>query len=46
LKKNNKILPATSVCCGTVVRNECRDHFSYFFTKRKQNKTKKVIKYY
>jgi F0F1-type ATP synthase membrane subunit a len=27
-KKNNKILPATSVCCRAVVRNECRDHFS------------------
>jgi hypothetical protein len=27
-QKNNKILPATSVCCGAVVRNECRDHFS------------------
>jgi hypothetical protein len=26
-KKNNKILPATSACCGAVVRNECRDHF-------------------
>jgi hypothetical protein len=28
-QKNNKILPATSVCCVTVVRNECTDHFSY-----------------
>jgi hypothetical protein len=28
-KKSNKILPATSACCGAVVRNECRDHFSY-----------------
>jgi hypothetical protein len=28
-QKNNKILPATSACCGAVVRNECRDHFSY-----------------
>jgi hypothetical protein len=28
-KKNDKILPATSVCCGAVVRNECKDHFSY-----------------
>jgi hypothetical protein len=27
-QKNNKILPATSACCGTVVRNECMDHFS------------------
>jgi hypothetical protein len=27
-KKNNKILQATSACCGAVVRNECRDHFS------------------
>jgi hypothetical protein len=27
-KRNNKILPATSACCGAVVRNECRDHFS------------------
>jgi hypothetical protein len=27
-KKNNKILPATSACCGTVVRNECMNHFS------------------
>jgi hypothetical protein len=27
-KKSNKILPATSACCGAVVRNECRDHFS------------------
>jgi hypothetical protein len=27
-QKNNKILPATSACCGAVVRNECRDHFS------------------
>jgi hypothetical protein len=29
-QKNNKILPATSACCGAVVRNECRDHFSFF----------------
>jgi hypothetical protein len=29
IPKNNKILPATSACCGAVVRNECRDHFSY-----------------
>jgi allantoicase len=28
-QKNNKILPATSACCGAVVRNECRDHFSF-----------------
>jgi hypothetical protein len=27
-KKSNKILPATLACCGDVVRNECRDHFS------------------
>jgi hypothetical protein len=27
-KNNNKILPATSTCCGAVVRNECMDHFS------------------
>jgi hypothetical protein len=27
-QKNNKILPATSACCGAVVRNECMDHFS------------------
>jgi hypothetical protein len=27
-KKNNKILPVTPACCGAVVRNECRDHFS------------------
>jgi len=27
-QKNNKILSATSACCGTVVRNECKDHFS------------------
>jgi len=26
--KNNKILPATSACCGAVVRNKCKDHFS------------------
>jgi hypothetical protein len=26
-KKYDKILPATSVCCGAVVRNECKDHF-------------------
>jgi hypothetical protein len=31
-KKNNKLLPATSACCGAVVRNECRDHFSSFFS--------------
>jgi hypothetical protein len=31
-KKNNKILPATSACCGTVVRNKCRDHFSIYNT--------------
>jgi hypothetical protein len=29
-QKNNKILPATSACCGAVVRNECRDHFFKF----------------
>jgi hypothetical protein len=29
-KKNNKILPATSACCVAVVRNECRDHFSFW----------------
>jgi hypothetical protein len=28
-KKNNKILPTTSACCRTVVRNECKDHFSF-----------------
>jgi hypothetical protein len=28
LKKNNKILPATSACWGAVVINKCRDHFS------------------
>jgi hypothetical protein len=28
IPKNNKILSATSACCGVVVRNECRDHFS------------------
>jgi len=28
-KRNNKILPATSTCCEAVVRNECRDHFSF-----------------
>jgi hypothetical protein len=28
-QKNNKILPATSACCGAVVRNECMDHFSF-----------------
>jgi hypothetical protein len=39
-KKSNKILQATSACCGTVVKNECRDHFSYFFTKGNENKTK------
>jgi hypothetical protein len=27
-KKNNKILPTTLACCGAIVRNECRDHFS------------------
>jgi len=27
-QKNNKILPATSACCGAVVRNECMNHFS------------------
>jgi hypothetical protein len=27
-KKNKKILPATSACCETVVRNECMDHSS------------------
>jgi hypothetical protein len=27
-KTKNKILPATSACCGAVVRNECMDHFS------------------
>jgi hypothetical protein len=26
--KKNKILQVTSACCKTVVRNECRDHFS------------------
>jgi hypothetical protein len=40
-KKSNKILQATSACCGTVVKNECRDHFSYFFTQGNENKTKK-----
>jgi hypothetical protein len=30
-KKNNKILPATSACCGAVTRNECRDHFSLVY---------------
>jgi hypothetical protein len=29
-KKNNKILPATSACCWAVVRNEWKDHFSFF----------------
>jgi hypothetical protein len=35
-QKNNKILPATSACCGAVVRNECMDHFSpqYFVVDR------------
>jgi hypothetical protein len=28
-KKSNKILPATSACYEAVVRNECRDHFSW-----------------
>jgi hypothetical protein len=28
-KKSNKILPATSASCGAVVRNECRDNFSF-----------------
>jgi hypothetical protein len=28
-KKNNKILPATSACCGVVVRNECKNHFFF-----------------
>jgi len=28
-KKNNKILSAMLVCCGAVLRNECRDHFSF-----------------
>jgi hypothetical protein len=37
-QKNNKILPVTSACCGAVVRNECRDHFSIFL--QKENKTK------
>jgi hypothetical protein len=32
-QKNNKILPAMSACCGTVVRNECRDHFSIYNSK-------------
>jgi len=30
-QKNNKILSATSVYCGAVVRNECMDHFSIRF---------------
>jgi hypothetical protein len=30
-KNNNKILQVTSACCGTVVKNECRDHFSYIY---------------
>jgi hypothetical protein len=29
-QKNNKILPATSSCCGAVVRNECMDYFSIY----------------
>jgi hypothetical protein len=29
IKNNNKILPATSAYYGAVVRNECRDHFSF-----------------
>jgi hypothetical protein len=28
-QKNNKILPVTSACCGIIVRNECRNHFSF-----------------
>jgi hypothetical protein len=32
-KKSNKILPATSACCGAVVKNECRDHFSFNIVK-------------
>jgi hypothetical protein len=28
-KKSNKILLTTSTCCGAVVRNECKDHFSF-----------------
>jgi hypothetical protein len=27
-QKSNKILPATSACCGSVVKNECKNHFS------------------
>jgi hypothetical protein len=27
-EKNNKILPATLACYGTVVKNKCSDHFS------------------
>jgi hypothetical protein len=30
-KKNNKILPVTSACCGAVVRNECKDHLSFSY---------------
>jgi hypothetical protein len=25
----SQILPVTSACCGAVVRNECREHFSF-----------------
>jgi len=28
-KRNNKILPATSAYCETIVKNEYRDHFSF-----------------
>jgi hypothetical protein len=29
IKNNNKILPTTSTCCEIVVKNECRNHFSF-----------------
>jgi hypothetical protein len=28
-KNNNKILQVTSACCGAVMRNEYKDHFSF-----------------
>jgi hypothetical protein len=40
-QKNNKILPAKSACCGAVVRNECRDHFS--ITSKENDKTTTLL---
>jgi hypothetical protein len=27
--RHDKILPATSACCGAVMRKECMNHFSF-----------------